>query len=134
MLRQWRMARKFRRSDRLRAEREALEQLPPSLLRIESMDLEGQGVAHHIDGKVVFVDGALPGEKVWVRPIKQKSTFEKSQLISIETESVMRVPPKCPHFGLHDGACGGCKVQHLHPQAQVAVKQRALEDVLWHVT
>lgn len=127
------MARKFRRSDRLRAEREALAQTPPSLVRIESVDLEGQGVAHRDDGKVVFVDGALPHEQVWVRPIKEKSTYEKAQIIAIAKESVMRVAARCPHFGLHDGACGGCKVQHLHPQAQVAVKQRALEDALWHV-
>lgn len=127
------MARKFRRSDRIRAERELLTQLPPKLLRIESIDLDGQGVAHGEDGKVVFVDGALPNEHVWVRPIKQKATFEKAQLLSIAVESSMRVTPQCPHFGLQDGACGGCKVQHLHPQGQLAVKQRALEDVLWHV-
>ncbi len=41
--------------------------------------------------------------------------------------------PACPHFGLHAGACGGCKMQHLHPSAQVAVKQRVLEDQLWHL-
>lgn len=127
------MARKFRKSDRLRAEREALSQLPLTELQIESIDLEGQGVGHRADGKVVFVDGALPQERVWVRTIKDKSNFEKAELVAVSKESFQRVEPACPHFGLHDGACGGCKVQHLHPQAQVAVKQRALEDVLWHV-
>jgi 23S rRNA (uracil1939-C5)-methyltransferase len=43
------------------------------------------------------------------------------------------VRPGCPHFGLHAGACGGCKMQHLHAAAQVAVKQRVLEDNLWHL-
>jgi 23S rRNA (uracil1939-C5)-methyltransferase len=43
------------------------------------------------------------------------------------------VRPACPHFGLHAGACGGCKMQHLHPAAQVAVKQRVMEDNLWHL-
>lgn len=127
------MARKFRKSDRLRAEKLALEALPPTALTIESIDLEGQGVAHHEDGKVVFVDGALPGEQVMARPIKQKASYEKAQLVQVDKSSWQRVEPACPHFGLHDGACGGCKVQHLNPQGQVAVKQRALEDVLWHV-
>ena len=48
-------------------------------------------------------------------------------------ESSLRVAPRCPHFGLHQGACGGCKMQHLEASAQVAVKQRALEDNLWHL-
>ncbi|MBC7940828.1 MAG: 23S rRNA (uracil(1939)-C(5))-methyltransferase RlmD, partial [Chitinophagaceae bacterium] len=48
-------------------------------------------------------------------------------------ESAQRVRPACPHFGLHNGACGGCKMQHLHSSAQVAVKQRVLEDHLWHL-
>ncbi|TAG24417.1 MAG: 23S rRNA (uracil(1939)-C(5))-methyltransferase RlmD, partial [Burkholderiales bacterium] len=47
--------------------------------------------------------------------------------------SSLRVQPACPHFGLHVGACGGCKMQHLEPSAQVAIKQRALEDQLWHL-
>jgi 23S rRNA (uracil1939-C5)-methyltransferase len=48
-------------------------------------------------------------------------------------ESHQRVRPQCPHFGLHTGACGGCKMQHLHVAAQVAVKQRVLEDNLRHL-
>ena len=48
-------------------------------------------------------------------------------------ESSQLVRPGCPHFGLHTGACGGCKMQHLHVAAQVAVKQRVLEDNLWHL-
>jgi 23S rRNA (uracil1939-C5)-methyltransferase len=51
----------------------------------------------------------------------------------VHRASSQRVPPRCPHFGLHQGACGGCKMQHLDAAAQVAVKQRALEDNLWHL-
>jgi 23S rRNA (uracil1939-C5)-methyltransferase len=51
----------------------------------------------------------------------------------IHRESSQRVQPGCPNFGLHEGACGGCKMQHLHVGAQVAVKQRVLEDNLWHL-
>ncbi len=53
--------------------------------------------------------------------------------MAIHRESSQRVSPHCPHFGLHTGACGGCKMQHLHPAAQVASKQRVLEDNLWHL-
>lgn len=102
-------------------------------LVIESVDLDGQGVTHLPDGKVVFIDGALPFEKVSVRVNKRKATYENADLVSIERSSTSRVLPACPHFGLHEGSCGGCKIQHLHPQAQVSVKQRALEDALWHV-
>ena len=51
----------------------------------------------------------------------------------VRRESSQRVQPGCPHFGLHEGACGGCKMQHLDATAQVAVKQRAMEDALWHL-
>ena len=102
-------------------------------LTVESLDLEAQGVAHDAQGKVVFIEGALPGETVQVRVNRRKNQWEQATLTALAHESAMRVRPACPHFGLHGGACGGCKMQHLHPAAQVAVKQRALEDCLWHV-
>ena len=102
-------------------------------LEVESLDLEAQGVAHDEQGKVVFVEGALPGESVQVRVNRRKSQWEQATLAALRRESSSRVRPACPHFGLHAGACGGCKMQHLHPASQVAVKQRALEDGLWHV-
>ena len=102
-------------------------------LEIESLDLEGQGVAHRPDGKVVFVEGALPGERVSARVSRRKNNWEQAQVQVVLRESSQRVRPACPHFGLHAGACGGCKMQHLHAAAQVAVKQRVLEDNLWHL-
>ncbi|MDE2504686.1 MAG: 23S rRNA (uracil(1939)-C(5))-methyltransferase RlmD, partial [Burkholderiales bacterium] len=102
-------------------------------LEVESLDLEAQGVAHRADGKVVFIEGALPGERVQVQVARKKNQWEQGQVSAIERESSQRVRPGCPHFGLHAGACGGCKMQHLHPAAQVAVKQRVLEDNLWHL-
>ncbi len=102
-------------------------------LEVESLDLEGQGVARRADGKVVFVEGALPGERVRVQVHRSKNQWEQGQLTVLERESSQRVRPACPHFGLHAGACGGCKVQHLHSYAQVAAKQRVLEDNLWHL-
>ena len=102
-------------------------------LQVESLDLEAQGVAHRADGKVVFIEGALPGERVTVQVGRRKNQWEQGAVERIARESSQRVRPGCPHFGLHAGACGGCKMQHLHPAAQVAVKQRVLEDNLWHL-
>jgi 23S rRNA (uracil1939-C5)-methyltransferase len=106
-------------------------------LEVESLDLEAQGVAHRQGGegagKVVFIEGALPGERVQVSISRRKQAWEQGPVSAIARESAQRVCPACPHFGLHAGACGGCKMQHLHPAAQVAVKQRVLEDNLWHL-
>jgi len=106
---------------------------PPDWLVVESLDLEAQGVAHRPDGKVVFIKGALPFEVVTANIHRKKSNWEQGMVSAIQRESSQRVKPGCPHFGLHEGACGGCKMQHLHVGAQVAVKQRVLEDNLWHL-
>jgi 23S rRNA (uracil1939-C5)-methyltransferase len=106
---------------------------PPEWLTVESLDIEAQGIAHKPDGKVVFIEGALPFEVVTANVNRKKASFEKATLTAIHRESSQRVKPGCPHFGLHEGACGGCKMQHLHVGAQVAVKQRVLEDNLWHL-
>ena len=101
----------------------------PEWLKVESLDLEAQGVARNLEGKVVFIEDALPGEEVQVRVGRRKNNWEQATMTAMRSESSQRVRPKCPHFG----TCGGCKVQHLHVGAQVATKQRALEDALWHL-
>jgi 23S rRNA (uracil1939-C5)-methyltransferase len=106
---------------------------PPGWLEVESLDIEAQGVAHRADGKVVFIDGALPTERVSAAVNRRKNNWEQATLTAVHRESAQRVRPRCPHFGLHEGACGGCKMQHLHVGAQVAIKQRVLEDNLWHL-
>ncbi|SDM56813.1 23S rRNA (uracil(1939)-C(5))-methyltransferase RlmD [Polaromonas sp. JS666] len=105
----------------------------PDLLEVESLDIDAQGIAHRADGKVVFIEGALPFEQVTANVYRKKSSFEKAVVMAIHRESSQRVRPACPHFGMHTGACGGCKMQHLHAGAQVAVKQRVLEDNLRHI-
>lgn len=105
----------------------------PEGLQVESLNLDAQGVARRPDGKVVFIDGALPFERVSAKSYRSKNNWEQAELTEIHLESSQRVRPGCPHFGLHTGACGGCKMQHLHASAQVAVKQRVLEDNLWHL-
>ncbi|MDR0274476.1 MAG: 23S rRNA (uracil(1939)-C(5))-methyltransferase RlmD [Burkholderiaceae bacterium] len=108
-------------------------ELPEGWLRVEALDIEAQGIARRPDGKVVFIEGALPGELVSVQVQRRKNQWEAATLTELHRESSQRVRPRCPHFGLHAGACGGCKMQHLEPAAQVAVKQRVLEDNLWHL-
>lgn len=95
---------------------------------IESLDHEARGVTR-LDGKTVFVDGALPGERVEFASHRVKPTYEIAQLVRVVQASAGRVEPACPHFGV----CGGCSMQHLDVAAQVAVKQRVLEDNLWHI-
>lgn len=103
----------------------------PALLRtitIESLDHEGRGVGRY-EGKVVFIDGALPGEQVTYSTTRSKTSYEIGKLVEVLRPSAQRVTPRCPHFGV----CGGCAMQHLDMGAQVAAKQRMLEDNLWHI-
>jgi len=95
---------------------------------IESLDNEGRGVAH-VEGKAIFIEGALPGEDVEYSSYRKKPTYEQAQAVSILRASSQRVAPRCPHFGV----CGGCSMQHMEPAAQTAAKQRVLEDALWHL-
>ncbi|MSQ66354.1 MAG: 23S rRNA (uracil(1939)-C(5))-methyltransferase RlmD [Limnohabitans sp.] len=108
-----------------------LNQIP--VLDIESLDLDAQGIAHREDGKVVFIEGALPYEKVTVNVHRKKNNWEQGTLKQLIKPSSQRIQPACPHFGLHPGACGGCKMQHINMFAQIAVKQRVLEDNLQHL-
>jgi 23S rRNA (uracil1939-C5)-methyltransferase len=96
----------------------------------EVVDLahDGRGVAR-LDGKTVFIDGALPGEQVRFRIFKRRRQFDEASLISILKASPDRVTPQCVHFGL----CGGCALQHLSPAAQVASKQQQLLDNLQRI-
>jgi 23S rRNA (uracil1939-C5)-methyltransferase len=74
----------------------------------------------------VFIDGALPGERVRFRVFKRRRQFDEAGLVDVLTASVDRVTPRCVHFGI----CGGCSLQHLAPSAQLAAKERQLLDNL----
>ena len=106
----------------------------PLEIEIKSLDMDAQGVGRTTtedgsDGKVIFVEGALPGERVLYASFRRKAAFEQALLVKILRESVMRTQPKCPYFS----KCGGCSMQHLDVRAQIAVKQRVLEDNLQHI-
>jgi 23S rRNA (uracil1939-C5)-methyltransferase len=98
------------------------------VLTVESLDQEGRGVARR-DGKAIFIEGALPGERVTCSPYRKKPAYEVATLVKVVKPTAQRVTPRCRFFGI----CGGCSLQHLDPRAQVAVKQRVLEDSLWHI-
>jgi len=95
---------------------------------IESLDHEARGVTR-LDGKTIFVEGALPGEQIDYVSVRRKPTYEVARVERVIKASPSRVTPRCPHFGV----CGGCSMQHLDPAAQVAAKQRVLEANLWHL-
>src|SRR6476469_6101396 len=105
------------------------------IIDIKSLDMDARGVGHLANedgspGKVIFVEGALPGERVSFLTFKKKKNWEAARMTELHRPSSMRVEPKCQHFDY----CGGCSMQHLEPSAQVAMKQRVLEDNLWHIS
>jgi 23S rRNA (uracil1939-C5)-methyltransferase len=100
----------------------------PAVLEIESLDHEGRGIARR-EGKVIFVEGALPGERVEAVIYRRKPAFEQGYATRILRESPSRMVPGCEFFGL----CGGCSLQHIDLRTQVAAKQRVLEDNLQHI-
>jgi 23S rRNA (uracil1939-C5)-methyltransferase len=98
-------------------------------LHIDSLDAEGRGVARNAEGKVVFVEGALPGEEVDFQVLRKKTSFEIGRLTKVLGGSSSRQTPRCPHFGV----CGGCSLQHTDARTQMAAKQRWLEENLGRI-
>ncbi len=98
------------------------------MIRVESLDQEGRGVAH-ADGKVIFIEGALPGEWVTYASYLKKPSYELAHVRQVIKPAATRTVPRCRHFGV----CGGCSQQHFDARAQVAAKQRVLEDNLRHI-
>ncbi len=103
------------------------KQLPPDPVeaRIESLTHDGRGLTH-IDGKAVFVHGALAGERVVVRYTRVQRRYDEGIVTEVLEPAAERVAPRCASFGI----CGGCSLQHMDPAAQIAAKQAILADVL----
>jgi len=93
----------------------------PLQLEITSLSHDGRGIAE-VDGKKVFVSGALPGEKVMARLTASLRRYDEADTLDVLTRAGDRVEPPCPHFG----TCGGCAMQHLDPAAQILAKQETL--------
>lgn len=98
---------------------------PPIEVEIQALTHEGRGLTR-IQGKTVFVDGALPGERVRLRYTRIQRRFDEAEVEEVLRAAPDRVAPRCIHFGV----CGGCALQHVHPEAQIRLKQEGLKDVL----
>lgn len=98
------------------------------IAEVENLTHEAQGVAR-IDNKTVFIDGALPGEKVSFRYTRRKRNFDEAELVEVLEASPDRVEPRCEYFGL----CGGCSFQHIKPERQIEYKEKQLLDAFQHV-
>lgn len=90
---------------------------------ITDLTHDGRGVAR-IDGKTVFVAGALPGERARIHLTKRSRHFDEARVEELLVRSPERIEPRCVHFG----TCSGCSLQHLPPAAQIAAKQRVLAE------
>ncbi|MFW5450810.1 MAG: 23S rRNA (uracil(1939)-C(5))-methyltransferase RlmD [Methylophagaceae bacterium] len=112
------------------ARRHRRRKLPqdPVQTQIESLSHEGRGIAR-IEGKTVFIDGALVGETVQFLYTKKNSKYDEGKTVEVvASASPDRIEAKCQHFGI----CGGCSLMHMAPEAQLALKQKTLEDHLTH--
>ncbi|MGD8618802.1 MAG: 23S rRNA (uracil(1939)-C(5))-methyltransferase RlmD [Gammaproteobacteria bacterium] len=101
---------------------------PAGDIAIESLTHDGRGVAH-LDGKTIFIEGALPDEHVAIDYLATHRKFDEARVTVIHQASTDRVEPRCPHFGV----CGGCSLQHLEAGAQIRAKQQVLLDNLKHI-
>jgi len=99
------------------------------IAQIERLSHEGRGIAH-LDGKTVFISGTLPNEQVKFRYVAKHKRFDEGVVVEVLQASPERVIPRCPHFGI----CGGCCLQHLALDAQLALKQAMLLEQLHQVS
>lgn len=97
-------------------------------LTIEDVVLGGKALARH-EGRVVFVDRGLPGDRVRARLVRMRRNFAEARLESFESAAAERVPARCPHVQ----QCGGCRFQDLAYEAQCTLKERQLRETLVHL-
>ena len=97
----------------------------PVAVEIHDLTHDGMGVAE-LDGQRVFVAGALPDERVWLKPRRRRGGHQEAELVSVIEPSDSRVEPRCRYFG----RCGGCSLQHLAYEEQLSFKQRAAAEAL----
>ncbi|MDR9440905.1 MAG: TRAM domain-containing protein, partial [Halomonas sp.] len=95
-------------------------------LEVRGLAHDGRGVARSARGKTIFIEGALPGERVRVAVHRTRKRFDEAHVRELLQASTERVAPPCPHFG----RCGGCDLQHLALPAQRRHKQAVLEELM----
>src|SRR5581483_5238904 len=97
----------------------------PIQVHIESLSHDGRGIVS-INDKVTFVHNALPGEDVHIVIKRKHRRFDEAEAIEILTPAADRVTPVCPHANI----CGGCSLQHLSEEAQLAFREQSVKDIL----
>ena len=95
----------------------------PVKVIIESLAHDGRGIAH-VEGKVIFIDEALPGEELEFIYTDSRKDYAEGKVVNLITRSDIRVDPECPHFGI----CGGCSFQHVAADEQIKLKQGLLKE------
>lgn len=100
---------------------------PMVTVRIEKVVAEGDGFAHLDDGKVIFVEGALPGELVDVRIVKSSKDFARGIVADVRERNEGRVTPPCKYVAR---GCGGCDLQHASPDLQASIKRGIVVESL----
>ena len=105
-----------------------MEKNTSEIAYIVSSTHDGRGIAD-IDGKKVFVAGALEGEKVMFQRRKRRRKYDEAELLEVLAPSLSRIKPRCDVFG----RCGGCSLQHLSSDAQRALKLQTLKDNLFRI-
>lgn len=98
-------------------------------ITIESLSHEGRGIAHRPDGKVIFIDAALPEERIKFVYSNRRAKFDEGRCVEILQASEQRVQAECEHYAI----CGGCTLQHLSSDAQIQHKQSILVELFKHV-
>lgn len=99
----------------------------PEEATVVALTHDGEGIAR--EGKAVFIPGALPGETVRFERLRSRRQHDSGRLVEVLESSAQRVAPRCAHFGV----CGGCALQHLAPEAQLALKQTELRETIERV-
>jgi 23S rRNA (uracil1939-C5)-methyltransferase len=101
---------------------------PETAVEVVALAHDGRGIARD-GGKTVFVEGALPGERVTLRQRRRGGDFDEARIGTLLRASPDRVEPRCAHYE----ACGGCALQHMDPAAQLVAKQRSVLETLGRI-
>ena len=94
-------------------------------VKIEKLDHQGRGIVR-TDGKIMFVENALPGEEVEIEVTKEKKQLKEARVTSYQSESLDRRIPPCPYYE----TCGGCHIMHMDYKKQLEWKQEKVKEIL----
>ncbi len=124
--RQGKGSRGHRRSQSSRSQRPPSSRLQDLTLDIQRLANDGSGIARADDGRIVFIPGTAPGDRVLVRVVEARRNLLRADILEVLQPGPDRVQPRCPAFG----RCGGCSWQHIDYPAQVAAKAEILDNAL----